>query len=619
MTEAACPERHAPGASSPAPESRCPVRDTPADTGAGTGSRPDRMRGLLDAVMSLGRGLELPEVLRGIVEAAVTLTDAEYGALGIVGDDRTLLEFLTVGMPDDLTARIGQTPCGRGILGELIHHPEPLRLTDLSSHPHSFGFPPHHPPMHSFLGVPVRVRDQVFGNLYLTEKRGGHSFDADDEALLTTLSIAAGVAIDNARMYEESRRREQRLEALGEITRALLSGTDADEVLHLVAERAMEVAGADRAAVLLPPPHPDADSRPDLLCGQETAKRPADLARLTVAVAHGRDADRVRGLSVPASGSLAGLAARTGTPVHCADVRTDPRAHPLGDGAEEGLGPVVAVPLRVGSGAMGALRLGRPVGRPSFDDTEVSLVSGFADQAAIALELARGQARSEELAVMHDRDRIARDLHDLAIQRLFATGMTLQSTTRAIADRPEAAERVRRAVDDLDTTIRIVRSTIFDLRTDGSTHGGLRHRIAETARTAARALGFRPSVRIDGPVDSVVPDDLAEHVAAVAAEAVSNASRHAGASRIDIVLSADESVTLTVTDDGIGPGARTATASASVHGPASGTATGTDVRRARRGGGLANMRERAELCGGTLTVEAPVGGGTRISWSAPLD
>ncbi|MYR72782.1 MULTISPECIES: GAF domain-containing protein [unclassified Streptomyces] len=560
------------------------------------------MRGLLDAVMSLGRGLELPEVLRGIVEAAVALTDAEYGALGIVGDGQTLQEFLTVGMSPEMTARIGQTPCGRGILGELIHRPEPLRLTDLSSHPHSYGFPPHHPPMHSFLGVPVRVREEVFGNLYLTEKRGGRSFDADDEAVLTTLSIAAGVAIDNARMYEESRRREQRLEALGEITRALLSGTDADEVLHLVAERAMEVAGADRAAILLPPSLPGAPVQPEV---------PAAPDRLTVFVAHGRDADRVRGLSVPAPGSLAGLAARTGTPVHCADVRTDPRAHPFG-GADEGLGPVVAVPLRVGTGARGALRLGRPAGRPPFDDSEVALVSGFADQAAIALELARGRAESEELAVMHDRDRIARDLHDLAIQRLFATGMTLQSTTRAIADRPEAAERVRRAVDDLDTTIRIVRSTIFDLRTtDGPGHGGLRHRIAETARTASRALGFRPSVRIDGPVDSVVPDELAEHVVAVAAEAVSNASRHARASRIDIALSADEAVTLTVTDDGVGIGS-----------PAeetSGPGGGADADGVRRGGGLANMRKRAELCGGTLTVERPAGGGTRISWRAPLD
>ncbi|MER5500485.1 MULTISPECIES: GAF domain-containing protein [unclassified Streptomyces] len=556
------------------------------------------MHSLLDAVMSLGRGLELPEVLRGIVEAAVALTDAEYGALGIVGDGQKLLEFLPVGISEQLAAEIGQTPCGRGILGELIHRPEPLRLTDLSSHPRSFGFPPHHPPMRTFLGVPVRVRDEVFGNLYLTEKRGGAGFDADDEAVLTTLSIAAGVAIDNARMYDESRRRERRLEALGEITRTLLSGTDADEVLHLIAERAMEVAGADRAAILLPSP-PSAGSAD------------AADARLTVAVAHGKDAGRVTGLSVPARGSLAGLAARTGTPVHCADVRTDPRAHPFGDGTEEGLGPVVTVPLRVDTGASGALRLGRPVDRPPFDDTEIALVSGFADQAAIALELARRRAESEELAVMHDRDRIARDLHDLAIQRLFATGMTLQSTTRAIADRPDAAERVSRAVDDLDTTIRIIRSTIFDLRTaERAGRGGLRHRMAETARTAAHALGFQPSLRIDGPVDTTVPDELAEHLVAVAAEAVSNASRHARATRIAIELSADEVVTLTVTDNGVG--LRDGVVAAAGAGPAAGGPA------AGRPGGLANMRTRAELCGGSLAVERPVDGGTRIVWCAPL-
>ncbi|WP_146058626.1 GAF domain-containing protein, partial [Streptomyces sp. FM008] len=203
------------------------------------------MTSLLDAVMGLGRGLELPEVLHGIVRAAVTLTGARYGALGIIDDGRSLSEFLPVGMDEETAARIGTYPCGRGILGELIQHPEPLRLTDLSQHPRSYGFPAHHPPMRTFLGVPVRVRDKIFGNLYLTEKQGGGDFDADDEAVLTTLSIAAGVAIDNARMYDESRRRERRLEALGDITRSLLSGTGASEVLHLIAERAMAVAGAD--------------------------------------------------------------------------------------------------------------------------------------------------------------------------------------------------------------------------------------------------------------------------------------------------------------------------------------------------------------------------------------
>ncbi|WP_181808818.1 GAF domain-containing protein, partial [Streptomyces shenzhenensis] len=209
------------------------------------------MHGLLDAVTNIGRGLELPQVLRSIVQAAVALTDAEYGALGVIGDGQRLSEFLPVGIADDLVVRIGQAPCGRGILGELIHHPVPLRLTDLADHPASYGFPEHHPPMRTFLGVPIRVRDEVFGNLYLTEKRGGTDFDADDEAVLSALANAAGVAIDNARSYRESRRREQWLEALGEITRALLAGTGVGEVLRLIARRASEVADADQTVVLL--------------------------------------------------------------------------------------------------------------------------------------------------------------------------------------------------------------------------------------------------------------------------------------------------------------------------------------------------------------------------------
>ncbi|MBF6053764.1 histidine kinase [Streptomyces eurocidicus] len=555
------------------------------------------MRGLLDAVMSLGRGLELPQVLRGIVEAAVTLTDAEYGALGVVGDRQKLSEFLTVGMSEELEARIGRTPCGRGILGELITNPVPLRLTDLSRHPHSYGFPANHPPMRTFLGVPVRVRDEVFGNLYLTEKRGGAAFDEDDEAVLTTLSIAAGVAIDNARMYHESRRRERWLEALGEITRSLLSGTDAGEVLHLIAERAMEVASADHAAVLLPA-EPAAGNGPGLL---------------TVEVAHGHGASRIDGLAVPADGSLAGLAARTGKPVASADAREDPRAHPMEAGEEHGedlCGPTVSVPLQRDAGASGALRLSRLAGRPAFDDTEVKLISGFADQAAIALELARRRAESEDLAVLHDRDRIARDLHDLAIQRLFATGMTLQSATRLI-DRPEAAERVGRAVGDLDTTIQIIRSTIFGLRAtgDGTSGPSLRRSMAETAQAAGRTLGFPPSLRIEGPVDTNVPGELAEQVLAVTAEALSNVARHARARRVEVVLSVGDEVTLSVTDDGVGLGA---------------AGSGAGSGAARRSGGLANMRSRAELHGGGCVVssvgagDGVGGGGTRVVWRAPL-
>ncbi|WP_433344275.1 GAF domain-containing protein [Streptomyces sp. CA-253872] len=536
------------------------------------------MHALLTAVMDLGRDLDLPQVLRSIVDAAVTLTEARYGALGVIGDDGTgLSQFVTVGLDPEVEARIGPAPCGQGILGELITHPAPLRLDNLTAHPNSYGFPAHHPPMRTFLGAPVRIRDEVFGNIYLTEKRGGGSFDADDEAVLTTLSIAAGVAIDNARLYEESRRREHRLEALGEITRALLAGTGTDEVLRIIARRAMEVADADLAAVLLP----------SGTSGTELAVR----------VAHGEGAETVRGAVLPVTGSLSGLAAVERAPVVTTDVRVDARARPLG-GAEHG--PVVAVPLPVDGAVCGALRLSRRTGRQGFAAAETALIDGFADQAAIALELARRREESEELAMLQDRDRIARDLHDVAIQRLFATGMTLQSATRSIAD-PTASERVGRAVDDLDATIQIIRSTIHQLRTSDDDRGGpaLRRRLAETVQLAAQHLGFQPSLRIAGPVDSTVPEELREHVLAVTAEALSNTARHARAHHVDIELSVPDGadrVVLTVTDDGVGLGS------------------------ARPTGGLLNMGSRAEQCRGSFRVDAGPDGarGTRITWTAPM-
>ncbi|MFD7663827.1 GAF domain-containing protein [Streptomyces sp. NPDC059788] len=534
-----------------------------------------RMHSLLEAVLGVGRELDLSQVLRRIVEAAVILADAEYGALGTVGRGAYLSDFLPVGMSGELIEKIGPLPAGHGILGELIRHPEPLRLADLSRHPASYGFPAHHPPMRTFLGVPIRVRGEVFGNLYLTEKHGGALFDADDEAVLTTLAVAAGVAIDNARLYHESLRREQRLEALGEITRSLLAGTHADEVLSLIVRRAREVARADAAAVLLPRPGSD------------------DLA---VEVAHGRDAELLSGEVVPLRGSLAGLAARTGEPVVTADIRTDPRAHAMPHSGRRAYGPVVTVPLPLDQHATGALRLSRLTGRAPFDDAEVELLSGFAAQAALALELGRHRREAEQVALLHDRDRIARDLHDLAIQRLFAAGMTLQSAGRLI-DRPEAAERVGRVVDDLDETIKIIRSTIFELRTDsgGRNPAGLRRRAVEAVTAAAGPLGFAPSLTMDGRVDTDIPAATAEHVLAVLAEALSNIARHAHARHAEVRLSVQDDIVLEIADDGTG------------------------IAGSAPGGGLANMRRRAELLGGTAEVAERAGsGGTTVVWRVPL-
>lgn len=552
-------------------------------------SRQSRMHGLLEAVVSVGRELDLPQVLRRIVSTAVTLTDATYGALGVIGDGQRLSQFIHVGISDELAEEIGPLPSGHGILGELIRHPQPLRLSDLAQHPASVGFPAHHPPMRSFLGVPVRVRNEVFGNLYLTEKRGGASFDADDEAVLGTLSVAAGIAIDNARLYEESRRRERWLEASGEITKKLLSGATGEQVLRLIARHALEVAQADSACVLLP----------------------GGRGELRVVIAEGAEAAVLDGQTVPAGDRLAAGAARTGRPAVTADVVADERAYAF-SGLSIPHGPTAAVALpSPNERAPGALRLARSAGRQEFGDTEVALFSAFAEQAALALELAGHRAESEQIALLRERDRIARDLHDLAIQRLFATGMTLESAGR-IVERPEVAERISRAVDDLDETIKIIRSTIFGLRVNDTHPGGpgLRRRTTDTVEAAARTLGFPPSLVMEGQVDTDVPEELAAQVLAVLAEALSNTARHAAARRVDVALEVAEELVLSVTDDGVGVG--------------SGLSAMATASATSGGGGVVNMRARAEEYGGTFTLttrdDTDPGGrpGTRLVWRVPL-
>ncbi|MEO3764052.1 GAF domain-containing protein [Streptomyces sp. B8F3] len=411
----------------------------------------DRLHGLLDAVLNVGRDLELGQVLRRIVEAAVDLVDARYGALGVLAEegrrDRRLARFLPVGAGEEQEAAIGAPPCGRGVLGMLIDHPEPLRLREISAHPAAAGFPGRHPPMHSFLGVPIRVRDEVFGNLYLTDKRGGEEFDAEDETVLAALAAAAGVAIENARLYEESRRRQRWLAASAEVTAALLSGEPEEAVLGLIVERARGQLGARLGSVALPVP---------------------GAARLRVALARGPGAEAHRERLLPVHDSLSGLAYAGGELVLSDDVESEPRLY--GNTLRDiGLGPAVAVPMGTEEGRRGVLFLARASGEPAFTPEETAPLQGFAGQAALALELADRRRDAERLALSSDRERIARDLHDLAIQRLFATGMTLQSTVR-LERTPEGEEKLLRAVRELDETVEIIRSTIFGLRRHGE-HG----------------------------------------------------------------------------------------------------------------------------------------------------
>jgi GAF domain-containing protein len=305
----------------------------------------DRMRGLLEAVVSISSGLDLESTLRRIVETAVQLVDASYGALGVIGEGGRLAEFIPVGLTPEQIARIDHWPEGHGLLGLLIEAPRALRLDDIAAHAESSGFPAGHPPMGSFLGVPVRVRDEVFGNLYLTNKRGGGEFTEDDEAVLLALGAAAGVAVENARLYEAARRSQGWIGASAEVTTALLSGAEPDEVLAQITTRARELSGADLAILALPD-----DER----------------LRMTYDYADGDGAEAVLGLVIPVSQSLSGRVLNTGEPVTSADFSADDHANAAARAVMSHVGPAVLFPLGAPASRRGVLTIGRRHGRAAF-------------------------------------------------------------------------------------------------------------------------------------------------------------------------------------------------------------------------------------------------------------
>ncbi|MEV6932201.1 GAF domain-containing protein [Dactylosporangium sp. NPDC051485] len=527
----------------------------------------ERLSALLDAVVAIGSDLDLHSTLQRIVEAACRLADARYGALGVIGADRMLVEFINHGVSDAERAAIGDLPRGHGVLGLLIDEPRAIRLEDITKHPRAYGFPPNHPPMHSFLGVPVRIRDQVFGNLYLAEKRGGEPFTQDDEDLMSALSVAAGAAIDNARLYAQAERRQRWLLAAAEITAVLLGEVRRTEALALVATRAREVAQAQLAMVLL------ADEYGE---------------RLTVEVAAGGP-EGSTGWSIPVAGS------------EFAEVLAHRRlavSADLGSAANWPIllptGTALLVPLAVGGVALGALvvAFGRD-GTPITEGDELAMVESFAGQAALALERARAQDEREMLAVVGDRERIARDLHDVVIQRLFAAGMQLQGAAyRTTQD--DVRERIGRVTEDLDTTIRDIRGAIFELR--GASQHSLRKEIRDLLDEAGESLGFRPTLHLDGPIDTAVPDHCRTALLAVLRESLSNVAKHAQATSAKVTIAVGGGrLGLTVEDDGRGLG---------------------DL--AKGGNGLPNMRARAADLGGQCTVEAADAGGTQVRWHIPI-
>ena len=524
----------------------------------GRGHRPDALPGssqlLLDAVMALSSDLDLHGVLERIVESATALTGARYGALGVIGADDDLGEFLTTGVSGGVRELVGDLPHGRGILGLLITDPRPLRLTDLTQHPASYGFPAHHPPMTSFLGVPIHIRGTVFGNLYLTEKEGGGDFTDNDEQVVVALASAAGLVIENARAYSLSERRRQWLEAAAALTDALQPPVEWDLALQQISSAARRVGQAWATAVVS--------------AGTDGAVRalacePGDVEQALALV---DDAIRAVGGGDPW--------------VDVVDV-------PLGTKAAS----VVPLRVRLAEGGLLVSVFATDQARlRTVDDRE--LLISLADHAALALDRALAVNDRELLAVMSDRERIARDLHDTVIQRLFAVGMQLQAVSLTGDD--ELRERLRASVKDVDDTIRDIRATIFELQTQGDQT--LRGELQALAREYVAPLGFAPTMRTSGPLDTVVSEVLREQLLPVVREALSNVARHARATRAEVEVVVDEDfLHVVVLDDGVG--------------------LGHDVCQS----GLTNMRERARRLGGDLELSPAEPHGLVLHWRAPLE
>lgn len=529
----------------------------------------DRLDGLIDAILAITSGLKLDATLRAIVHTAAELVDARYGALGVRGYDHRLVEFVYEGIDEETRHLIGSLPEGRGVLGALIEEPKPIRLDDISRHPASVGFPLHHPPMRTFLGVPVRIRDEVFGNLYLTEKADGQPFSDDDEVLVQALAAAAGIAVDNARLFEESRTREAWIEATRDIGTQMLAGADPAMVFRLIAEEALTLMAGAATLVAVP------------LDDEAPACEVDDLVIVEVA---GEISPAVKQMTVAVSGTSIGGVFHDRTP------RRFDRLDLAVDGPVEP-GPALVLPLRAADTVAGVLVALRSADEQPFSDKQLDMMAAFADQAALAWRLATAQRQMREVEILTDRDRIARDLHDHVIQRLFAVGLTLQGAAPR-ARVPAVRESIYSSIDDLQEIIQEIRSAIFDLHAGPSRATGLRYRLDKVIDQLA-IPALHTTVQYTGPL-SVVDTVLANHAEAVLREAVSNAVRHANATSLAINVSVEDDVRVEVVDDGVG--------------------ISGDITES----GLRNLRQRADDAGGEFTVENMPTGGTLLRWSAPL-
>ncbi len=507
----------------------------------------ERLSLLLQAVVGIGSDLDLHSTLSRIVVAACQVADARYGALAVVGPDRSPVQFISDGLTATERHDGGELPTGRGVVGLLGDGPRAARVDDIA--------------------VPVQIRDRVYGNLFLTDKRGGGGFSQGDEEIVLALAVAAGIAIDNARLYAAAGRRQRWLEATAEITNTLVGKVDRANVLRLVADHARTVADAALVAILL------YDETTDELQVEVTAPHLPDLVRAAIPLA-----------GTPFQRVIAGGA----------HILVDDLDAVAGWPSTAPAGPTLLAPLAMTGTVQGVLVVGLSPGSAGFDgDADVNMITTFAAQAALAVERARAQEERELLMVLADRERIARDLHDVVIQRLFATGLGLQGLTHRTR-RDDIRERLEQAIDELDTTIREIRTAIFGLH--GGATDSVRAALVAAVDDAAQMLGFRPRLTVTGPIDLSLTATLRSDLIAVVGEALSNVVKHARAAHVEIDVSVGAGrLTLLIADDGVGAG------------------------EPGNGEGMLNLRARAEDRGGTFTVGDADPHGLVLTWSVALD
>ncbi len=512
---------------------------------AESGRAAQQLRGVLDAVAAVASDLSLDGLLERILRQAGGLVGAEAGFLHVLDprSDRRIGSFAAYGIPgvDDLK------------------HPGAQFVDDLVDRTDGT----------AVIEVPIRIHDVEFGRMYLIGESAGSGFSRDDEQLAVALASAAGVVIENARLYEEGERQRLWLEAGAEITATLLAPMSRPAAYQMVADRARDVAAADFVAMLMP-------------AGEDA---------LMVESVSGLPAEGVLGELVDVTHSVAGDAARHSVTIVVPDTELEPRYEPHKTRSWPDLGSLMVLPLR-GHEGTGALIVGWLKGHQTDRwSLDAILPQRFADQAALVLQVARAQEDQARLAVFEDRDRIGRDLHDLVIQRLFGIGLMLENTTKLLSS-PSAVERVASAIDDIDETIKDIRRTIFALSPSPGTDD-LRTQVETAVRHAGRLLGFQPQVRLVGPIDTAVSDMVREHLMAVIGELLSNVVRHAEATHVLLELDVSDGVDLRVSDDGRGVG------------------TGED------GTGLRNIRQRAQLLRGSCVIESRPGGGMSVGWHVP--